>query len=341
MLSFENDYAEGAHPLVLDALLRSNLEQLPGYGSDGYCARASEKIRAACGKPQAEVFFLSGGTQTNRIVISALLHPWEAVISAETGHIQSHEAGAIEASGHKVYTLPAREGKLSAASVRSFLAGFYADANHAHMAFPGMLYLSWPTEYGTLYSADELRELYGLCREYEIPLYLDGARLGYGLASRSADLTLPELAENCDVFYIGGTKVGALLGEALVFTNRRTPAQFLTTIKQNGALLAKGRVLGVQFDALFTDGLYCKIAQNAIDRAEELKALFREKDYRFYLESPTNQQFLILEDAQVERLKERVAFSFWEKPDAGHTVVRFATSWATTPEQVGELRSIL
>ena len=274
-------------------------------------------------------------------MISELLRPWEGVIAAETGHIQIHEAGAIEASGHKVLALPSEDGKLAADAVRSCLSAFYGDANHDHMVFPGMLYLSWPTEYGTLYSAAELRELYGICREYDIPLFVDGARLGYGLASRSADLTLPELAELCDVFYIGGTKAGALLGEAVVFTNRKAPAHFLTTIKQNGALLAKGRVLGIQFDALFTDGLYLRIDRNAIDRAEELKALFHEKGYRFYLESPTNQQFLILEDSLVERLKEHVSFSFWEKYDATHTVLRFATSWATTPEQIAELRSIL
>ena len=341
MISFESDYVEGAHPAILRRLTETNLEQLPGYGADVYCERAKEKIRRACGMPEAEVFFLAGGTQTNRIVISSLLASCEGVIAAETGHIHLHEAGAVEASGHKVLTLPTVEGKIAAGAVRAYLAAFYGDANHEHMVFPGMVYLSWPTEYGTLYSKKELRAIYAVCREYGIPLFIDGARLGYGLASRQADLTLPELASLCDVFYIGGTKVGALMGEAVVFTNRRMPKHFLAIAKQNGALLAKGRLLGVQFDTLFTDDLYLQISRHAIEMAERLKALFHEKGYPFFLESPTNQQFLLLEDRQYAALREQVAFSFWEKHGNDHTVVRFATSWATTEAQLTALAALL
>ncbi|MBR1659807.1 MAG: low specificity L-threonine aldolase [Oscillospiraceae bacterium] len=340
MVSFENDYAEGAHPLVLDALLRTNLEQLPGYGADPYCARAVRKLRSACGLTEAGVFFLSGGTQTNRIVISALLRPWEGVVAAETGHVAVHEAGAIEASGHKVLTVPGERGKLPAPALRDYLARFFADGNREHMVFPGMVYISWPTEYGTLYTKAELEALGAVCREYELPMYIDGARMAYGLASPEADLTLPELASLCDVFYFGGTKCGALLGEALVFP-RGAPAHFMTTVKQNGGLLAKGRVLGAQFDALFTDRLWLRIAKNAIDRAEELKTLLRRKGYTLYLESPTNQQFVLLEDAKAAALAEQVAYSFWEKPDETHTVIRLATSWATTAEQLAALETIL
>ena len=341
MLSFESDYITGAHPKILEALTRTNLEQHPGYGADVYCERAKEKIRAACQAPNADVRFLVGGTQTNKIVIGTALAGYEGVIAAETGHVSLHEGGAIESTGHKVITLPHQNGKLNAATVEQYLLDFYADGAHEHMVAPGMVYISHPTEYGTLYTKDELTALSQLCRRYELPLFLDGARLGYGLMSLQTDVTLPDIAALCDVFYIGGTKVGALCGEAVVFTRNNTPKNFITLVKQHGALLAKGRLLGVQFDVLFTDGLYFSISRHAIDMAERLKELFARKGYRFYMESPTNQQFIILENAQMEALSQRVAFSFWEKYDETHTVVRFATAWSTTEEDLQALEAIL
>ena len=341
MLSFANDYNVGAHPKILECLLETNLEQLPGYGADIYTERAKEKIRVACGCPEADVYLLAGGTQTNQVVISSLLRSYEGVISAAIGHINAHEAGAIEYSGHKVLALPAHDGKLCVDEVRQFLAAFYADENHTHMVFPGMVYLSYPTEYGTLYTKDELSALHAICREYEIPLYIDGARLGYGLASRACDLTLPEFASLCDVFYIGGTKVGALIGEAVVFSGIPAPKNLDTLVKQRGAMLAKGRVCGIQFDTLFTDGLYLEISRHAIDAAERLKNIFRRKAIPFYLDSPTNQQFVILENDRMTALRTQVEFSVWEPYDESHTVVRFATSWATTEEQLRALEGLL
>jgi len=341
MISLENDYTTGAHPMILRRLSETNLEALPGYGSDKYCESAREKIKAACACPEAEVYFLTGGTQTNAVVAAAMLRHFEGVIAADTGHISTHEAGAIEYAGHKVLTLPGHAGKLSPAVLEYYLQDFFQDPNHSHMVYPGMVYLSHPTEYGTLYSKAELEEFSRLCRASHIPLYLDGARLGYGLMSRNTDVTLPDIASACDVFYIGGTKVGALCGEAVVFTKKNTPPHFLSTVKQHGALLAKGRLLGIQFDTLFTDDLYFKISRHAIDMAEELKLLLKRKGYAFYLESPTNQQFVIWENDQMERLKQNVGFSFWEKYDRSHTVVRLSTSWSTTPEEMEKLDKIL
>ena len=341
MLYFENDYSEGAHEEVLKRLTETNMEQLPGYGTDRYTLSAKEKICAACGCPDAEVYFLTGGTQTNQIVISSMLDSHEGVVAAETGHVGTYEAGAIEWTGHKVLTLPQTDGKISASDLEEYLSTFYGDENHEHMVFPGMVYISHPTEYGTLYTKGELAELSAVCSEYRIPLYLDGARLGYALAATDTDVTLEDVAEYCDVFYIGGTKVGALCGEAVVFPKENTPLHFVTKVKQRGALLAKGRLTGVQFDALFTDDLYLKIGENAIDTANELKRVLREKGYEFFIDSPTNQIFVVLEDAQIERLKEYVVFSYWEKKDDTHTVVRFATSWATKMEDVKKLAALL
>lgn len=341
MISFDSDYMEGAHPLILERLLKTNLEQLSGYGTDKYCTSAREKIRKACNYPNADVFFLAGGTQTNQVIISSLLKSYEGVIAPKTGHVSAHEAGAIEYSGHKVLELPSRNGKIDAKEVDSFIHNFYMDESHEHMVFPGMVYLSYPTEYGTLYTKKELKEIYDVCKNYQIPLFLDGARLGYGLMSQEADLTLEELAALCDVFYIGGTKVGALLGEAVVFTNIKAPAHFMTIVKQHGALLAKGRLIGIQFDTLFTDNLYFRLSKNAIDMAEKLKEIFCRNGYSFYLESPTNQQFVILKNSDMEKLKEKISFSFWEQYDADHTVVRFATSWATTEEQIDVLQEAI
>ena len=341
MLSFVNDYSELCHPRVLARLAEDNFEPQSGYGTDAICAEATARVRAACGAPEAEVVYLSGGTQTNRIVCAALLRPWEGVLAAETGHVAVHEGGAIESSGHKVLTLPAHDGKLDPAEAAAYLEAFHADANRDHTVWPGLLYLSWPTELGTLYTKAELTALHALCQRYRMPLYLDGARLASGLASPACDLTLPELAALCDVFYLGGTKCGAMLGEALVFPRGGLPAHLVTMVKQQGGLLAKGRLLGAQFDALLRDGLYFKLGRNAVDRAMELKKVFREKGYRFYLDSPTNQQFLILEDRLMEELAKFVAFSYWERYDETHSVVRFCTSWATTKEQIEALRAAL
>lgn len=341
MISFENDYIAGAHPEILARLMETNLESLPGYGADPYCAGAREKIRQACGCPDAEVEFLVGGTQTNAVVASTMLRDYEGVVAAKTGHISSHEAGAIEFTGHEVLELPEKDGKIQAAVLKKYLDDFFADDNHEHMVFPGMVYLSFPTEYGTLYTKKELQEIASVCRSFRIPLFVDGARLGYGLMSRTCDLTLPELAQLCDVFYIGGTKVGALCGEAVVFTKQNKPPHFMNSVKKRGALLAKGRLLGVQFDTLFTDNLYFEISRHAIDMAEEMKKIFRENGYTFYLESPTNQIFLILENQQMEQLKKRIRFSFWEKYDETHTVVRFASAWSTTEEDLEELKKAL
>ena len=317
------------------------MEQLPGYGTDHYCEEAKEKIKKACGCEDAEVFLLTGGTQTNQIVIDTMLQPYEGVVAAQTGHVSTHEAGAIEFTGHKVLTLPEKNGKICAADLKNLIETFYGDENHEHMVFPGMVYISHPTEYGTLYTKKELTELSAVCKEYKIPLFMDGARLIYGLVSKETDVTLQDIAKLCDVFYIGGTKAGALCGEAVVFTGDSMPKHFLTRVKQHGALLAKGRLTGVQFDALFTDDLYLEIGKNAIETAAVLKAGLKEKGYTFYIDSPTNQQFVVLENCKMEELKKDVQFSFWEKADDTHTIVRFATSWATRMEDVEKLLSLL
>ncbi|HFL3997266.1 TPA: low specificity L-threonine aldolase [Streptococcus agalactiae] len=341
MLHFENDYNKGAHPELLNALIETNDQGLSGYGTDSYCQQAADKIREVCSCPQAEVEFLVGGTQTNQVVISSMLASYEGVIAAETGHVSSHEAGAIEFSGHKVLTLPSHNGKLLASEVATYIETFYADGNYQHMVFPGMVYISHPTEYGTLYSKAELEELSKICKHYQIPLFIDGARLGYGLAAKDTDVDFPTIAALSDVFYIGGTKMGALSGEAVVFTKKNRPKQFTTIVKQHGALLAKGRLLGLAFDRFFTDNLYLKIGKHAIDLAEELKIILEEKGYSFYLKSPTNQQFIIVENTKLADLAKNVAYSFWEKYDDHHTVIRLATSWSTSREDVTALRNVL
>ncbi len=341
MVSFESDYSTGCHPAVLEALAATNLEPCSGYGSDRFCERAAARIREACAAPQADVRFLAGGTQTNAVVLPALMNPGEGVVAADSGHISVHEAGAIECTGHKVLTIPERNGKLAAADLRAYLENFYADANWEHMVIPGAVFISHPSELGTLYSLAELEKLSEICRDYEIPLYLDGARLGYGLAARCTDVTLPDIARLVDAFYIGGTKCGALCGEAVVFPRSNAPHHFLTHVKRHGALMAKGRLLGVQFDALFTDGLYFRIAENAIDRAEELKAVLEEAGCEMFRPSPTNQQFVIMENGKMEALAQQVKFSFWERFDETHTVIRFVTSWSTTEEDIAVLRDAL
>lgn len=341
MFSFESDYIEGAHPLILDALVRTNMEQLSGYGCDRYCDSAKEKIKKACGKEDAQVFLLTGGTQTNQLVIDTVLEPYEGVVSTTTGHVEAHEAGAVEFTGHKVLTVPQHLGKMKADDLKDLLEVFYADSNHDHMVFPGMVYISHPSEYGTLYTLEELTSISEICKKYDIPLFLDGARLGYGLMSNGTDVTLKDIANLCDVFYIGGTKVGALCGEAVVFTHNNAPKHFFTSIKQHGALLAKGRLLGIQFDTLFTDNLYFNIAKNAIEKADKMRATFKEKGYQIFTETVTNQIFIVLENTKMQELKKSVAFDFWEKYDDNHTVVRFASSWATTDEAVDNLISLL
>ena len=341
MISFASDYIAGAHPVIMQRLLETNMENLSGYGTDQYCAQAKEKIKQAFQCPDGEVFFLVGGTQTNQVIISTMLAPYEGVIAAKTGHVSVHEAGAIEYSGHKVIELEEKDGKLAAEDIKKCIEDFYSDDNHEHMVYPGMVYISFPTEYGTLYSKQELTEISNVCRSYKIPLFIDGARLGYGIESKENDLRPEEIAELCDVFYIGGTKVGALCGEAVVFTKNNMPKHFTTMVKQHGALLAKGRLLGVQFDALFTDNLYFEIAKNAIDTAEVLKKGLADKGYKFYLDSPTNQQFIVLENDKLERLAKDVRYSFWEKYDDTHTVIRFATSWATKMGDVEALIDLL
>ena len=341
MISFESDYTTGAHPRVLESLLKTNMEPLPGYGTDIYCERAKEKIREACGCPGAEVEFLVGGTQTNSIIISTMLRDHEGVVAAKTGHVSLHEAGAIEYGGHKVLEIPQEDGKIAAGTLKKYISGFYADENHEHMVFPGMVYISHPTEYGTLYSKAELEAISRVCGEYNIPLFIDGARLGYGIMSPYTDVSLRDIARLADVFYIGGTKVGALCGEAVVFTKGNRPAYFMNSVKKRGALLAKGRLLGVQFDTLFTDDLYFEISRHAMEMTEEMKKVFRDRGYTFFIESPTNQQFIVLENGQMKKLAEKVRFCFWENVDENHTAVRFACSWSTTKEDVEYLKKIL
>ena len=341
MLSFENDYSEGAHEKILQAFLETNMEKTSGYGNDPFTESAKEKIRTACECPDADVYFLTGGTQTNKTIIATMLQPYQGVVAATSGHVSVHEAGAIEFTRHKVLTVPAEEGKIRADVLQQFVADFYADGNYEHMVFPGMVYISQPTEYGTLYSKAELEQIYSVCKAYEMPLFMDGARLGYGLVSPACDVTLPELAKLCDVFYIGGTKVGALCGEAVVFPRGNMPKHFVTMVKQHGSMIAKGRLLGIQFDVLFTDNLYFEIAKNAITTAERVKEILKEKGYQFYLDSPTNQIFVVVENAKYAELSKQMKVSFIEKADDNHTVIRFCTSWATKMEDVEALAAFL
>ena len=340
MRTFECDYTEGAHPKLLDALISTNLEQMSGYGADPYTARAAEKIRIACEAPSAAVAFLVGGTQTNQIAIDLLSEPYEGVLSPRTGHINVHEAGAIEFTGHKVLALPEHDGVLDIDALEDYLIAFYADATHEHMVRPGLLYLTHPTEYGTLYSLDALRRVRALCDRYDVKLYVDGARLGYALGCEENELTLPVLAALCDAFSIGGTKLGALCGEALVFT-KAVPKHLLSQIKRHGGLLAKGRVPGVQFDAFFTDGLYTAIGKEAIRHARRIRGILKAKGYPFAWESPTNQQFVLLTNAEAERLMKTVGFDLWGRTDAEHWIARFTSSWSTTDADVDELERIL
>lgn len=341
MLHFDSDYMETAHPAILQRFTDIIGEQNTGYGHDKYSVSAAKKIADACGKPNAMVKFLVGGTQSNATVIDAFLRTYDGVIAVEQGHIAVHEAGAIEHSGHKVLPIKGVNGKIVSDKLLSWLKDFYADETYEHMVQPRMVYISHPTEDGTLYTKDELRALREICDQYNMYLYMDGARLGYGLTADIADLTLKDIAEYCDAFYIGGTKVGAMCGEAVVIPNPDVLPHFFTHIKQHGALLAKGWVIGLQFDTLFTDDLYFKLGKHANDMAKKLKSVLKEKGYRFYIDSPTNQQFVIVDNDEMKRLSQYTSFGFWCKYDDDHTVIRFATSWATKESDIYSLAEIL
>ena len=335
MIRFESDYLEGALPEVMQALCDTNYAQTPGYGEDEYCREAADMIRAKCSAPDADVHVLVGGTQANMIVITAALRPHQAAIAAETGHIAVHETGSIEAAGHKVITLKSGDGKITAAQVRSCVEAHWNDSTHEHMAQPALVYISQPTENGTVYSLAELEALSAVCREKGLLFYVDGARLGTALVS--SDMALPDLARLTDAFYIGGTKLGALFGEAVVITNRAIARDFRYIVKQRGGMFAKGRLLGVQFGALMHDGLYERTAKREVDLAMKLRAAFEAKGWPLCYDSPTNQQFPIVPDAVLEKLAEKYTFSHWGKVDGSHTAVRFCTSWATREEDVDAL----
>ena len=341
MISFECDYNNGAHPEVLQHLLETNDVQTLTYGFDEYSEQARDKIRQACESPQADIYFLPGGTQTNATAIDGMLRSYEAVITAESGHINVHEATAIEATGHKVIALPSYEGKLHVEDLQRFMEAFIHDESRDHMAQPGMVYITFPTEYGTLYSAEELKVIHETCQHYDLSLFVDGARMGYGLMADGNDVSLPFLAQHCEAFYIGGTKVGALCGEALVFPRGNAPKCFFSIVKRHGALMAKGRLIGLQFDALFTNNLYFNISCHAINMAMRMKKMLTEKGYSLYIDSPTNQQFVIIDNNKVRALEQQVIFTHWEPYGKEHTVCRFVTSWATTEEQLQILSGIL
>ena len=341
MISFECDYNNGAHPKVLENLIKYNDSKPTPYGFDEFSERAKNCIREAIGMPDAQIFFLTGGTQTNATTIDSMLYQYEGVICVGSGHINVHEAGAVEFTEHKIITIPDFEGKMEARTLDKYLDDFYHDGNRDHAVHPGLVYITFPTEFGTLYSARELDDIYQVCLRYGIPLYIDGARLGYGLKAEGSDVTLPYLARHCDVFYIGGTKIGALCGEAVVFTNRQAHKHFFSIQKQHGAVIAKGALIGLQFEALFTDNLYFKLSEHAIKMAMRMKNIFQQKGYRFYVDSPTNQQFIVLPDAEVERLSQHIEFTHFGQADKHYTICRFVTSWATTEEEINELERLL
>ena len=347
MISFECDYNNGACKEVLDNLVRYNGAKPTPYGFDEFSERAKDKIREACGLPDAQIFFLTGGTQTNATTIDSMLYQYEGVICVDSGHINVHEAGAVEFTEHKIITLPGEQGKMNAKVLDKYLDDFMHDGNNAHAVYPGLVYITFPTELGTLYSSRELDDIYQVCQRYDIPLYIDGARLGYGLMADGSDVSLPYLARHCDVFYIGGTKIGALCGEAVVFTNRRAHKHFFSIQKQHGAVIAKGALIGLQFEALFTPvddngtPLYFQLARHANEMAMQMKRIFQQKGYEFWLDSPTNQQFVILPDAKVDELSKKMEFTHWGQAPGHRTICRFVTSWATTPDEISQLEQLL
>lgn len=334
MIRFESDYTEGAHERIIKRLVETNEEQTPGYGMDEHCEKARQYIRKACRAEHADVHFLVGGTQANTIMIASILRPHQGVVAASTGHIAVHETGAIEATGHKVLTLPSPDGKLQAEQVKELYEAHWNDVTHEHMVQPGLVYISHPTENGTTYSKSELAALSKVCRECDLPLVIDGARLGYGLAAQDSDLSLADIASLCDMFYIGGTKVGALMGEAVVIIKDALKKDFRYIIKQNGGMLAKGRLLGIQFETLFEEGLYYDISKHAVDMAMLIREAFAAKGVCFRYASMTNQQFPILPNEILRKLRAKYSYSHWEDIDARHSAVRFCTSWATKKEHV-------
>lgn len=337
MYQFQCDYSEGAHPRIMERLMETNLQQTVGYGMDEYCELAREAVKKAIGREDADVHFLVGGTQANATVISSVLRPHQGVLCAVTGHINVHETGAIEHSGHKVLALPAENGLLKASQIREAMEEHLAEDGPEHTVQPGMVYISFSSEIGTVYSLEELKSISSVCREYGLPLFIDGARMGYGLAAEGGDVTLADIVSLADVFYLGGTKQGALFGEAVVIVNDALKKDFRYNIKQNGGMLAKGRLLGIQFLTLFEDGLYFQLSEHAVTQAMKIRDAFRAKGYDFLVDSPSNQQFPILDNVTLERLSHDFLFSFWQKIDSEHTAVRFCTSWATRPEAVDEL----
>lgn len=337
MIYFDTDYMVGAHPEVLQALCRTNELHTPGYGRDPFTAKAAEAILEECGLPQGAVYLLEGGTQTNKIVLDRLLDRNDGVLAADSAHINVHEAGAIEDTGHKVIALPGREGKLDAAQVKSYCEDFYRDDTHIYMVRPAVVYISFPTELGTVYTRAELEALRDVCREFDMPLYIDGARMAYGLAAQGNELTLKDIASLCDVFYIGGTKCGALFGEAVVTRRPELLPRFVSLMKVHGATLGKGRLLGVQFATLFSDGLYGRIGRHAVDMAMRLKEGFRAAGIELYMDSPTNQQFFVLPNRVIDLLRREASFELWGPRGEEQTPVRFVTDWATRPEDVEAL----
>lgn len=334
MIRFNCDYSEGAHPLILEKLAQTNMEQVPGYGLDPYCAQAAQLIKNECHTPNAAVHFLAGGTQTNLIVLAALMRPYQCVISADTGHINVHETGAIERTGHRVLALPGKDGKITAAQIASQCQAHWQDDNPEFAPQPKVVYLSFPTELGTLYSKQELTAIRQVCDANNLYLFIDGARLGYGLTAPGNDLTLPELAASCDVFYIGGTKLGALLGEAVVIVNPKLQKDFRYFMKQHGAMLAKGRILGIQFLTLFTDNLYYQLAQHANDMAALIRQACTRAGLPFLCDSPTNQQFPIVPNTLLKKLEQLYAFAHIQPVEKDKTAIRICTSWATCVEDV-------
>lgn len=341
MYQFQCDYNEGAHSRIMERLMETNFEQTVGYGEDHYCEVARASVRKAVGREDVDVHFLVGGTQANATVISSVLRPYQGVLCATTGHINVHETGAIEHGGHKVLALEAADGLLTAALIREAVEAHYAEDGPEHTVQPGMVYISFSSEVGTVYSLSQLREISAVCREYGLPLFIDGARMGYGLASEGCDVSLSDIAALADVFYLGGTKQGALFGEAVVIVNDALKKDFRYCIKQNGGMLAKGRLLGIQFLTLFEDGLYFQLSEHAVSQAMRIRDAFKSKGFGFLVQSPSNQQFPILDNATMERLSSDFLFSFWQKVDDTHTAVRFCTSWATRPEAVDALIAAL
>ena len=337
MVYFNSDYLEGACPAIMEKLVSTNMVQTVGYSEDEYCAAAREKIKLACHAPDADVHFLVGGTQTNTTVIASILRPYQGVISPVSGHVNCHETGAIESTGHKVLTIETDNGKITAQQILDYYNWHHFNPDYEHIVMPGMVYISYPTEGGTIYSKQELTEIYDTCKKCGLPLYIDGARLGYGLTCDACDLTLPELARLCDIFYIGGTKVGALFGEAVVVMNAALKKDFRFMMKQRGGMLAKGRLLGLQFDTLFTDDLYFTISRHANEMAKKIHAIFADYGYRFLFDSPTNQQYPIMSDKELAIIGKNIGYEYWERIDATHSAIRFASSWATTQENVDAL----